>query len=99
VRDDPDCPCLLRETVSRRESLDLSKDAPMRVTEIWYCAHPFHGLRLSLGDDPAAVRRHCAACTLPRSGSRGPAAEAEGARRRDDVVGGDTLEACGDGSA
>jgi hypothetical protein len=83
--DDSDCRYLLRETLAWRESLDLSKDSPMRVTVSWQCAHPFHGLRLDLGDDLAEVRRRCA-------GSGKPGAAAQGERRRDDVAGGDAVE-------
>jgi len=89
--DDPDCRYLLRETLTWRESLDLSKDSPMRVAVSWQCAHPFHGLRLDLGDDLAEVRRRCAGCALPRPGIRKPAAEAQGERPRDDVTSGDAL--------
>ena len=43
------CPHLVRETVTYRESLDLSRAAPTRVMVNWYCGHPFHGIRLDLG--------------------------------------------------
>jgi hypothetical protein len=61
-----DCPYLVRETVAYRESLDLSRSAPTRVVVTWYCSHPFHGIRLDLGDARAEVEKLCAACTLPR---------------------------------
>jgi hypothetical protein len=76
---DPDCPYLLRETLTWRESLDLSKNAPMRVTVMWHCAHPFHGIRLDLGDDPSEVQLLCAACVLPLAGA--PAARDESQAR------------------
>jgi hypothetical protein len=61
----PDCPYLVRETVTYRESLDLSRAAPTRVMVSWYCGHPFHGIRLDLGDAEAAVDERCADCALP----------------------------------
>jgi hypothetical protein len=67
---EPACPYLVRETIAFRESLDLSRPAPTTVVVNWYCGHPFHGIRLDLGDAQAAVEQHCAACSLPR-----PAAE------------------------
>jgi hypothetical protein len=65
---DPGCPHLIRETISYRESLDLSRAAPTRVTVNWFCGHPFHGIRLDLGDAPAAVEERCADCALPVPG-------------------------------
>ena len=64
---DPACPHLVREKTAFRESLDLSGDAPFRVIVTWYCEHPFHGIRLELGDARAEVERHCAVCSLPRA--------------------------------
>ena len=49
-----------------QETLDPSKPAPTTEIVTWYCAHPFHGIRLDLGDARADVEQHCAACTLPR---------------------------------
>ena len=59
------CPYLVRETVTYRESLDLSRAAPTRVMVNWYCGHPFHGIRLDLGDAEAEVDERCADCALP----------------------------------
>jgi hypothetical protein len=67
---EPDCPYLIRETIAYRESLDLSRRAPTRVTVSWQCSHPFHGIRLEIGDARDHVADHCSACTLPRSGER-----------------------------
>ena len=63
---EPACPYLVRERTAFRESLDLSREAPFQVVVNWYCEHPFHGLRLDLGDARANVEQHCAACSLPR---------------------------------
>jgi hypothetical protein len=67
---EPACPYLARETTAFRESLDLSREAPFRVVVTWYCEHPFHGIRLELGDARAEVERHCAVCSLPRAGAQ-----------------------------
>jgi hypothetical protein len=63
---EPDCPYLVRERTTYRESLDLSRDAPVHVVVTWRCAHPFHGMSLDLGDAHYEVEAHCAACPLPR---------------------------------
>ena len=63
---EPGCPHLVRETTVYRESLDLSRPAPVTVIVNWFCAHPFHGIRLDLGDARAEVEERCAACALPR---------------------------------
>jgi hypothetical protein len=78
---DPGCPYLLRETLTWRESLDLSRKSPMRVAVVWRCGHPFHGLALELGEDAAEVRRRCAAGTLPRPDAAEGASPAGRARR------------------
>jgi hypothetical protein len=75
------CPHLVRETVTYRESLDLSRPAPVLVTVNWYCGHPFHGIRLDLGDAQAVVEERCAACTLPRpDGAETAADQRDGVR-------------------
>ena len=61
----PPCPYLVRETTVHRGSLDLSAPAQYEVISTWYCTHPFHGIRLELGDGRADVEQHCGACTLP----------------------------------
>jgi hypothetical protein len=58
----------------------------MRVTVSWQCAHPFHGLKLSLGEDPDEMRRLCAGCALPRPGRPESTGETQHDRRRDDVA-------------
>jgi hypothetical protein len=60
------CPYLKREKVAFRESLDLSRPAPMHVAVTWNCEHPFHGIRLELGDARADVEKQCGLCSLPR---------------------------------
>jgi hypothetical protein len=62
----PPCPYLVRETTAYRESLDLSRAAQTTVVVRWHCTHPFHGIRLDLGEEQTAVEEHCAACALPR---------------------------------
>jgi hypothetical protein len=69
----PDCPYLVRETITYRESLDLSRPAATRVVVTWHCSHPFHGIRLDLGDSLAEIEELCAICTLPRA-EEGPRA-------------------------
>jgi hypothetical protein len=69
----------MRERVAYRESLDLARVAPTTVVVTWYCVHPFHGIRLDLGDERAAVEERCAVCSLPRpagadAGGNGPPA-------------------------
>ena len=67
-----DCPYLRRETTGLRPvGLDLTEPAPLIVTHTWYCAHPFHGLRVELGDVQGDVERLCAACVLPRERPEG----------------------------
>jgi hypothetical protein len=61
----PPCPYLVRETTVHRGSLDLSAPAHYEVASTWYCTHPFHGIRLELGDGRADVEQHCGACALP----------------------------------
>lgn len=87
-----DCPYLLRETLTFRESLDLSKNAPMRVVVSWQCSHPFHGLRLELGEEPGEVRRRCAGCALPHAGAPASTGEAETQQRPDDFARQDDLK-------
>jgi hypothetical protein len=71
----PTCPYRACEKTAFRTSLDLSEAAPVRVIVTWYCEHPFHGLRLELGDARSDVESLCAACSLPRpepdGGTRG----------------------------
>jgi hypothetical protein len=78
--DAPDCTCLVRETIAYRESLDLSRPAKTRVVVEWYCSHPFHGLRMSLGDSPVEVQGHCSACALPHPTDDAQAAEPRASR-------------------
>ena len=59
------CPYLVCEKTAFRTSLDLSAAAPVTIIVTWYCRHPFHGLRLELGDARSEVEKHCAACSLP----------------------------------
>ena len=62
----PTCPYLVQEKTAFRGNLDLSSPASVRVIVTWYCEHPFHGMRLELGDARVAVEQQCAACPLPR---------------------------------
>ena len=62
---EPECPYLIRETIAFRESLDLSRTAPTTVTVTWHCTHPFHGIRLELGEGQDKVRERCSDCALP----------------------------------
>ena len=62
----PVCPYLAFEKTAFRESLDLSVASQLIVTVTWYCEHPFHGIRLELGDARAEVEKLCAGCSLPR---------------------------------
>jgi hypothetical protein len=66
----PACPYLTRETTACRSSLDLSAPAEYEVISTWFCRHPFHGIRLELGDALVDVERHCAACSLPAARNR-----------------------------
>jgi len=63
---EPCCPYLVYEKSAFRGSLDLTAPAQADVVVTWYCEHPFHGLRLELGDARSEVEKHCAACSLPR---------------------------------
>jgi len=69
----PGCPYLVYEKAVFRGSLDLTAPPQVSVIVTWYCRHPFHGLRLELGDARSEVEKHCAACSLP---GRQPDAEA-----------------------
>jgi len=74
---EPDCPHLVCETITYRESLDLSREARTCVITAWQCAHPFHGIAVELGDVRGAVEEHCAACRLPhadQAAANGPSA-------------------------
>lgn len=62
----PGCPHLTCEKTAFRAILDLSAEAPVRVSVTWYCRHPFHGLPLELGKVRGDVEEQCAACPLPR---------------------------------
>jgi len=67
------CPYLVCEKTAFRASLDLSAAAPVSLVVTWYCRHPFHGIRLELGDARREVEKHCAACLLPRQQQDGGA--------------------------
>ena len=67
----PACPYLTCEKATIRTNLDLSEPAQLMVIVTWYCEHPFHGIRLELGDARADVERHCSICTLPQPESDG----------------------------
>ena len=60
------CPYLTCEKTAFRQSLDLSKAAPVSIIVTWHCRHPFHGMPLELGDARGEVEDYCAACSLPR---------------------------------
>ena len=62
----PACPYLVCEKTAFRASLDLSAAAPVSIVVTWYCRHPFHGIRLELGDARGEVEKLCAVCALPR---------------------------------
>ena len=64
------CPYLVCEKTAFRASLDLSAAAKVSIVVTWYCRHPFHGMRLELGDACTDVEEQCAACPLPRLLSR-----------------------------
>jgi hypothetical protein len=68
---EPGCPYLVRERITYRESLDLTRAASTTVIVTWYCSHPFHGIRLELGTVAETVADHCAACALPRQTTAG----------------------------
>jgi len=53
---EPCCPYLVCEKTAFRASLDLSAAAPMNIVVTWYCRHPFHGMRLELGEHAAKWR-------------------------------------------
>jgi hypothetical protein len=61
------CPYLHCETTAfRRVGIDLGEPAQVSVTRVWYCRHPFHGLRLELGDARLDMEERCGACGLPK---------------------------------
>jgi hypothetical protein len=60
------CPYLVSEKAAFRGNLDLSTPAQVSVIVTWYCTHPFHGLRLELGDARGEAEKQCEACSLPR---------------------------------
>jgi len=60
------CPYLVCEKTAFRGTLDLTAEPRPIVVVRWYCEHPFHGIRLDLGDARSDTENHCAACTLPR---------------------------------
>jgi len=60
------CPYLVCEKAAFRGSLDLSVPSQVDVVVTWYCRHPFHGLRLELGDARSEVEKQCEACSLPQ---------------------------------
>jgi len=67
------CPYLVCEKTAFRGGLDLSEAAPVNIIVTWYCRHPFHGMRLELGDARSDVEKRCAACPLPRQQPGGDA--------------------------
>ena len=60
------CPYLACEKKALRGSLDLTDAPPITIILTWYCQHPFHGMRLELGDARGDVEEHCEVCSLPR---------------------------------
>jgi len=68
---EPCCPYLVCEKTAFRASLDLSAAAPVNIIVTWYCRHPFHGIRLELGNARGDVEKLCAVCALPRPESDG----------------------------
>ena len=62
----PGCPYLVYEKAVFRGSLDLTAPPQVSVIVTWYCRHPFHGMRLELGDARGDVEEHCEVCSLPR---------------------------------
>jgi hypothetical protein len=64
-----DCPYLrLEKTARRPQGLTLEPAAPVEVSEVWYCHHPFHGVAVPVSEGGPEARRVCAACTLPGRG-------------------------------
>ena len=62
-----DCPYLESETTAFRTVVfDLAAPGRPSVAQTWYCRHPFHGVRIELGDARLVVEECCAACRLPR---------------------------------
>ena len=62
----PACPYLRREKIAVRNDLDLSVEAPARITVTWYCRHTFHGIPVALGESLEDAERCCRTCRLPR---------------------------------
>jgi hypothetical protein len=60
------CPHLTCEKKAFRGILDLTDAPRLKVILTWYCEHPFHGIRLELGDARGDMETLCAACSLPR---------------------------------
>jgi hypothetical protein len=60
------CPYLVCEKTAFRGTLDLTAAPRPMVVVKWYCEHPFHGIRLDLGDARSDTEKHCSICTLPR---------------------------------
>jgi len=62
----PACPYLTCEKMAFQGTLDLTRPTKLTVIVTWYCEHPFHGIRLELGDARGDMETLCAACSLPR---------------------------------
>ena len=58
--------CKHRRTlkIARRMNLNLSGGDTPDVQVAWYCAHPFHGLVINIGETETAMQEHCAQCSL-----------------------------------
>jgi len=54
------------EKTAFRASLDISDGTRASVIMTWHCRHPFHGMRLELGDVRCVIEKDCAVWSLPR---------------------------------
>jgi hypothetical protein len=56
----------LEKTAVRLPGHDLGESRSFDVKQVWYCRHPFHGIRIELGDGAVEAEERCRVCALPR---------------------------------
>ena len=59
------CYLQLEKTARRPPGHELTDFRRFDVRKTWYCRHPFHGIRLQLGEAPLDVEERCQVCGLP----------------------------------
>ncbi len=73
------CSYLEVETTAHRPpGHELSDFRRFDTRKTWYCGHPFHGIRVELGDSLPRVQERCRKCALVVDGGADGIAEGTG---------------------